>query len=551
MVALLRFCLEHYAIVLICLLAAPVGLHSFFRSRVEKRAQAMIKDFQKRELRLSQLEHEYADREASLLTRENSCKKLYSDYSALLQAANRQETVISSESNRRSSQYISNLLLSTAQNEHFSGTLVYRALSGLTTDGILDRFQRAQTRNIRFSAPIFVSTQMRGSSGKNYTVTLDSCTCIDFQTRHIPCKHMLKLALEVGLLVSIDTSRQQNAINEFYAARKSLAEQEKRSGRAKADLDKIVNEKSQRFPWLSKLFSDYFDMLDGQLEERLRNKRHPALRAADEVRQIRIEKRSLQTQCKSMESQLHFYETLFPWLEEFKELPPIDAYQVAASVGSETSGDEYESLRPWLSPDEYQHLSAQEKFQLALERYQNRPKSSWEIGIEYERYIGYLCEQEGYRVSYNGANLGLEDMGRDLILSRGSARVVIQCKRWAKEKRIHEKHIFQLFGSCILLELQSPETTVKGVFVTTATLSDTARSCASRLGIQVYEEVPIVPYPMVKCNISSSGEKIYHLPFDQQYDRVVIDSARGERFVFTVSDAEGAGFRRARRHNPT
>lgn len=42
MVALLRFCLNHYAIVLICLLAALVGLYSFFRSRVEKRAQAMI-----------------------------------------------------------------------------------------------------------------------------------------------------------------------------------------------------------------------------------------------------------------------------------------------------------------------------------------------------------------------------------------------------------------------------------------------------------------------------------------------------------------------------
>ena len=34
---------------------------------------------------------------------------------------------------------------------------------------------------------------------KNYSVTLDSCTCIDFSRRKKPCKHMYRLAMDLGL----------------------------------------------------------------------------------------------------------------------------------------------------------------------------------------------------------------------------------------------------------------------------------------------------------------------------------------------------------------
>lgn len=38
--------------------------------------------------------------------------------------------------------------------------------------------------------------------------------------------------------------------------------------------------------------------------------------------------------------------------------------------------------------------------------------------------------------------------------------------------------------------------------------------------------------------------KIYHLPFDQQYDATKINSA-GEFMATTIAEAENAGFRRA------
>jgi hypothetical protein len=55
---------------------------------------------------------------------------------------------------------------------------------------------------------------------------------------------------------------------------------------------------------------------------------------------------------------------------------------------------------------------------------------------------------------------------------------------------------------------------------------------------------------MIKCNINqSSKEKIYHLPFDQQYDRTKIIPSSGEFYAATVAEAEKKGFRRAFRHN--
>jgi hypothetical protein len=51
---------------------------------------------------------------------------------------------------------------------------------------------------------------------------------------------------------------------------------------------------------------------------------------------------------------------------------------------------------------------------------------------------------------------------------------------------------------------------------------------------------------MIKCNINN-GNKIYHLPFDQQYWRTVIDKP-GEFYAITVKEATKAGFRRAFKH---
>jgi len=168
----------------------------------------------------------------------------------------------------------------------------------------------------------------------------------------------------------------------------------------------------------------------------------------------------------------------------------------------------------------------------------------------YERYLGYLYEKEGWAVTYFGALEGLEDMGRDLLCIKGSAVHVVQAKYWAKHKTIHEKHIFQLYGTTILLPLTKPNLNamrITPVFATTTSLSETAAWAANVLEVQVKSKDMDPSYPLIKCNVSGQS-KIYHLPFDQQYDRVRIDLTKGERYANTVVEAENLGFRRAMRH---
>jgi hypothetical protein len=76
-------------------------------------------------------------------------------------------------------------------------------------------------------------------------------------------------------------------------------------------------------------------------------------------------------------------------------------------------------------------------------------------------------------------------------------------------------------------------------------LSERAKRFADELDITVEERVALKDYPRIKCNIARDGERIYHLPLDQQYDRTVIEPDRGECYASTVAEAERAGFRRA------
>ncbi len=51
----------------------------------------------------------------------------------------------------------------------------------------------------------------------------------------------------------------------------------------------------------------------------------------------------------------------------------------------------------------------------------------------------------------------------------------------------------------------------------------------------------------IKGNISSSGEKIYHMPGQQFYDKTVIDTSKGERWFCTEQEAVNAGWRKSKR----
>ena len=184
---------------------------------------------------------------------------------------------------------------------------------------------------------------------------------------------------------------------------------------------------------------------------------------------------------------------------------------------------------------------------MAFDRFWSRPKSKWLLGRIYERYVGYLYEIKGYDVEYVGIFKGYEDLGRDLICQKGNDFIIIQCKNWSQFKTIYEKHIFQFFGTVFQYKDENPNKKVKAIFYTTTKLSDLARRFAQELGIELQENLKFEKaYPSIKCNINRvDGTKIYHLPFDQQYDNVKIEKERGEFYCAKVGEAENKGFRRA------
>lgn len=61
-------------------------------------------------------------------------------------------------------------------------------------------------------------------------------------------------------------------------------------------------------------------------------------------------------------------------------------------------------------------------------------------------------------------------------------------------------------------------------------------------------EPQVVPEDcVVKGNVSSSGEKIYHVKGQSNYVRVIIDPDHGERCFATEEDAVAAGWRKSQR----
>ena len=93
----------------------------------------------------------------------------------------------------------------------------------------------------------------------------------------------------------------------------------------------------------------------------------------------------------------------------------------------------------------------------------------------------------------------------------------------------------------------NPFEEVRAVFFTSTQLSELAHMFAKEFRIELHEGFELQRFPIIKCNIGREGEKIYHLPFDQQYYTTKIKSADGDFYCSTAAEAEAKGFRRAYR----
>ena len=234
----------------------------------------------------------------------------------------------------------------------------------------------------------------------------------------------------------------------------------------------------------------------------------------------------------------------------------LDLYQITEEdIEEDETTDEVVTERNFLTEEEYSRLSSAEKSDLSLQRYNAGPKSIRRIGYDYELFCGYWLKTKArcQTIIQFGEREGKKDHGRDIVAFDGTRTYVVQCKRWKQDKTIHEKHIFQLFGSTVeyCISNNIPVThighTIIPLFLTTANYSKDAIRFAKELQVKLLE-LPQGEFPQIKCNIGVNGDKIYHLPFDQQYNTTLIEEDRGEFFAWSAEEAESNGFRRAKRH---
>lgn len=299
-------------------------------------------------------------------------------------------------------------------------------------------------------------------------------------------------------------------------------------------------------PYMSSIMADYetasLEDIAKKLDWGMSQER---LKKVASIREIRSAAKQIAEKNLEAKYQLSYLLEMFPNLEDvlntdYNDLPNIEVKDIS----------DYDKSRDWLSKEEYQNLNSVERNQLALDRYmQSHNKTKWQIGRDYELYVGYKYTLKGYSVNYFGSYMGLEDLGRDLIVEKDGKVIIIQCKYWSREKLIHEKHINQLYGTVAsyCIENKMKKSDVSGLLITNTQLSDMAKKMAAFLKISYIENYEKGTFPCIKCNIGhdENGEtKIYHLPFDQQYDSTKIEG-EGEFYAMTVKEAEDAGFRRA------
>jgi len=357
---------------------------------------------------------------------------------------------------------------------------------------------------------------------------------------------LIEMFIIVAILFSIVSYKSYRELSNPIRSKLEVTLHDKEVAEQTANLyKKTMSEKSFGFPSLLKSIEDYEMLRDDELSRYLISKKHPAKKSAEIVKEESKRRREAEYLMRKTQAQLEYYEYIAPFLVDFKDdIQEENQEDILREFSDEEKQD---SATKYLTKEEYRKLSSVERNQSALDRYWKRPKSNRELGRLYERYIGYLYEETGYDVDYFGIVRGYEDLGRDLICQKGEDILIIQCKNWSQFKTIYEKHIFQFFGTVFQYREAIKNGEVKGIFYTTTQVSDLARRFAQELGITLKENYKFDQnYPCIKCNISRiTGDKIYHLPFDQQYDNTKVEKQRGEFYSRTVKKAEDAGFRRA------
>lgn len=315
----------------------------------------------------------------------------------------------------------------------------------------------------------------------------------------------------------------------------------------KNQIDKMssIIKSTEPFSFSASLYTDMKSYIFDEAAEYLISKKHPAYGSAGEIKD-RMKKIYIDSQQKykallyKVEFLLDVFPDLKPYMEDDQTIKELLIYKDYNELS-----EFRDKSKDYLTIEEWNKLDNVQRNQLALDRWIKSDKSKSVIGLMYEMYISHILKQKGHRVEEYGIKHGVSDLGRDIISYKNDWVYIYQCKNWSKKKEIHENIVCQLFGTVMEYKISHKTEKVKAYLIVTTKLSPMAEEFSKRLGIEV-RTISMGDFPLIKCNINGTN-KIYHLPFDQQYWRTEI-SKPGEFYAETILEAEAKGFRRAMKH---
>ena len=97
--------------------------------------------------------------------------------------------------------------------------------------------------------------------------------------------------------------------------------------------------------------------------------------------------------------------------------------------------------------------------------------------FKFEDYIAKLYKNMGYSVKQTKRT---GDGGKDMIATKNGQTYFVECKRYSDPINVHKMRDF--VGACVLGGKD-----VKGIYVTTSSFTNDAKSAANRIGIQMID----------------------------------------------------------------
>ena len=97
--------------------------------------------------------------------------------------------------------------------------------------------------------------------------------------------------------------------------------------------------------------------------------------------------------------------------------------------------------------------------------------------FKFEDYVAKLYKNMGYSVKQTKRT---GDGGKDIVATKNGQTYFVECKRYSDPINVHKMRDF--VGACVLGGKD-----VKGIYVTTSSFTNDAKSAANRIGIQMID----------------------------------------------------------------